>query len=153
MQTRILIAICAVALMPSSGHAISDDANPWLAIENALCVRHRTVDYSSLIGVPVRFQKAEWTGASDGMPTHCHIAGDVQGAPFDIKLPVTWNGHVFPKGCEPTTPSNSASVDALDQGTVSAFGRVSGATTKLMRAVSKTHYRFDQSLQAIAACE
>lgn len=143
MLTKRLSALFAVLFVPtlllsaSPAHAISDDANPWLAIESALCVAHRTVDYAALIGVPVRLETAAWTGAMNGLPTHCHLAGTLgQREAFDIKVPMIWNGQVFPGGCAATEASESDSVQALRDGAISAFGPVSKHTATLMRAVS-----------------
>jgi hypothetical protein len=127
------ILLCAV----SPAGAVSDDANPWLAIESALCVVHRTVDYSAFVGASVRFDTAEWTGALNGLPTHCHLAGIMtDGEPFDVKIPMVWNGQVFPASCDMSMPSPVESMDALSKGTIAAFGPVSGRTAKLLRAVS-----------------
>lgn len=133
---RCFAATSALLFSVGPAKAISDDANPWLAIENALCVVHRTVDYSVLVGAPVRLDTAEWTGALNGLPTHCHLAGMMDGEPFDIKVPMTWNGQVFPAGCDAATPSASDSTNALTEGEIAAFGAVSGRAVKLLRAVS-----------------
>lgn len=133
---RCFVATSALLFSAVPAGAISDDANPWLAIENALCVAHRTVDYSALVGAPVRLDTAEWTGALKGLPTHCHLAGMMDGASFDVKIPMTWNGRVFPAGCDAATPSASDSISALDDGAISAFGATTPRTAKLLRAIS-----------------
>ena len=134
MGLRLAAILC---LFATPVWAVSDDANPWLAIENALCVAHRTVDYSAFIDVPVRLETAAWTGAQNGLPTHCHLAGTLgQSEVFDIKVPMTWNGQVFPAGCNFVAPTLEDSRAALTNGAISAFGDVSKHTATLMRAVS-----------------
>ena len=137
VPTLLLSAVPAVLFSPSPALAISDDANPWLAIENALCVAHRTVDYSALVGVPVRLETAAWTGAQNGLPTHCQLAGMIDGdEAFDFKVPMTWNGQVFPAGCNSGATKLDDSIAALSIGAISAFGDVSKRTVKLIRAIS-----------------
>lgn len=133
---RAVLSAPALLLSPSPALAISDDANPWLAIENALCVAHRTIDYAALVGAPVDFDTAAWTGAQNGLPTHCHLVGMIGGDSFDIKVPMVWTGRVFPAGCEGAEPSAAQSTQALTDGAISAFGSVSGKTPQLLRAVS-----------------
>ncbi|NKB45089.1 MAG: hypothetical protein GKS03_12520 [Alphaproteobacteria bacterium] len=134
--------------MASPAFAISDDANPWLAIENAMCVAHRTVDYVSLVGAPVEIETADWTGAMNGLPTHCHVAGTVAGNAFDFRLPMTWNGTLSLGECMAPT-----SVEALNQGAATVFGDVSAQTAVLLSAVTARHYDAPITQQVWADCD
>ncbi|MDG2243599.1 MAG: hypothetical protein P8L66_08890 [Rhodospirillaceae bacterium] len=145
MTNRILSVIFMCASSPVL--AISDDANPWLAIENATCVAHRTIDYQSLVGVPVEVEKAEWTGASNGLPTHCRVAGQVGGDSFKFRLPINWNGTLSLGDC--ATPHSQG---ALNQGAATVFGLVSAQTAVLLSAVAARHYGSPITQQVWAAC-
>jgi len=146
MGLRSLALSCI--LMASPAFAISDDANPWLAIENATCVAHRTVDYPALIGAPVMITTTEWTGAMNGLPTHCHVAGTVGGNAFDFKLPMTWDGTLSLGDCAALDSSG-----ALNQGAATVFGDVSAQTAVLLSAVAAQHYDAPITQQIWADCE
>ncbi|MBT4739007.1 MAG: hypothetical protein HN793_05090 [Rhodospirillaceae bacterium] len=153
MLNRALFIASLVAASPAlllsayPASAISDDANPWLAIESALCVAHRTVDYSALVGVPVSIETAEWTGAQNSLPTHCHVAGTVDGEVFDFKLPMTWNGAVSPGGCESPDPD-----DALNDGMATAFGPITSHAYALLSVIVAQHYDATPTSQPVTDC-
>lgn len=128
--------------------AISDDANPWLAIENATCVAHRTIDYQSLVGAPVTIKTAEWLGALDGLPTHCHVAGTIDNASFDFKLPMDWNGTLSLGDC--VAPD---AVEALNLGAATVFGDASAQISVLLSAVTARHYDAPIMQQVWADCD
>ncbi len=148
-MSRCLALILMLVAGPAL--AISDDANPWLAIENAMCVRHRMVDYSALIGSPVHLETVEWTGAVDGLPTHCHLTGEVQGKPFNIRLPMTWNGQIVAEGCH--AGEAATVVEALHNGAAVAFGPAAPRTPMLLAAVTTQHYGAQPSSKTALSCD
>ena len=138
-----------VILMASSpALAISDDANPWLAIENATCVAHHTIDYKSLVGATVEVKTAEWTGASNGLPTHCLVSGLIDTDAFEFKLPMNWNGSLSLGDC--AAPDSQG---ALNQGAATVFGPVSALTAVLLSAVAARHYDASITQQIWADCD
>ncbi len=95
-----LIPLVLLVLFPQFAFAISDDANPWLAIDMAMCVAHRGAQYENDIAASVEVEFAEMQGAIDGLPTYCRIAGRIDtDIGFELRLPVTWNGRLLTAGC------------------------------------------------------
>jgi pimeloyl-ACP methyl ester carboxylesterase len=93
-------AFSFVLLSAQSAFALSDDANPWLAIDMATCMAHRGADYASAIGASVDVQISEMQGAVDGLPTYCRIAGRIDAdIGFEIRLPLEWNRRLLTAGC------------------------------------------------------
>lgn len=140
-----LILIHATGLLlcasfSASSWAISDEANPWLAIENAVCVSHRGIDYSALLGINVNIEQAEWKGAADGLPTHCFLSGQAAGEPFDIRLPTHWNGQVYEPDVESKHVGRQDSIAALNDGYAVFLSGYNTATANLLQAAAVHQY-------------
>ena len=95
-----LIPLVLLVLFPHSAFAVSDDSNPWLAIDMAMCAAHRGAAYDAEIGAPVDVQTSEMQGAVDDLPTYCRIAGRIDAnIGFELRLPANWNGRLLTAGC------------------------------------------------------
>ena len=95
-----LAAIALFALYVPSALAISDEANPWLAIDMATCIAHRGVNYEPDIDTSVDIRVSEMLGGVDDLPSYCRIAGRIDTViGFEIRLPLTWNGRLLTAGC------------------------------------------------------
>ena len=93
--TALVITLCS-----SPAFALSDAANPWLAIDMATCMTHRGADYESVIGASVDVQISEMQGAVDDLPTYCRVAGRIDAdIGFEIRMPMDWNGRLMTAGC------------------------------------------------------
>lgn len=133
------------AILSASAWAISDDANPWLAIENAVCVSHLGVDYSARAGINVTIEQAEWMGAAGDLPTHCFLSGQAAGEPFDIRLPTNWNGQIYDpgkeiQGAESQAKGRQASITALSEGYAAFLSGYSAVTGRLLQAAVAHQY-------------
>ena len=96
---RILMLL-VVALYSSSAFALSDEANPWLALDMATCMAHRGADYESVIGSSIDIEISEMQGAVEDLPTYCRVAGRIDtDIGFEIRLPMDWNGRLLTAGC------------------------------------------------------
>jgi hypothetical protein len=116
--------------------AISDEANPWLALESAACTAHVMTDYTAAIGAPVVLQSAKWNGASNGLLTHCHVTGMLNGRAVDLRLPTVWSGQIYaPCGAETHSPK-----EALNEGHAVAFSPTKPNTYALLKAMALRHY-------------
>jgi hypothetical protein len=79
--------------------AISDDANPWLAIESATCAAHRGTDYAAQLDMDVAIEVAEWRGATLTHDMHCFIGGTLEGTAFEIGLLTEHPGTAYATAC------------------------------------------------------
>lgn len=142
MLSRIPNVLILILGLTASGaaHAISDDANPWLAIENAVCVSHLGVDYSALAGISVTIEQAEWKGAADGLPTHCFLSGQAAGQSFDIRLPTSWNGQVYEPVVESQRVPRQDSIAALNDGYAVFLSGYNAVTGRLLQAAVAHQY-------------
>lgn len=132
------LAFCLV--LSSSAFAISDDANPWLAIENAICVSHRTVDYSTKLGARVVINDAQWRGAADGLPTHCFLSGRVGDEVFDIRLPTAGNGKIYDPSIGSEGENEPTSRALLSQGYAVLLSPPSSVSAMLLSAAVDHQY-------------
>jgi len=85
--------------LTSPARAISDDANPWLAIEGALCMARKAADYSAVAGGAIDVTGAEWRGGTLSRPAVCFLSGAIDADPFTLGLPTPPDGRVFASDC------------------------------------------------------
>lgn len=142
MPSRLPYIVTAMLTLISSGSAlaISYDANPWLAIENAVCVSHRAVDYSATIGERVVINEAQWLGAANGLFTHCLVAGEIGGRYFEVRLPTDWNGKIHSPGDLSEGVRASALKAALNQGDAVLFSPYTEDAAALLQAAVEHQY-------------
>ena len=100
MKMYLAFLFGLVAVSPAG--AISDDANPWLALEHAACVAHRGADYSKDLGVSAYIAAAEWRGGTLDRPALCYLAGVFDTRPFVIGIPTARGGRIFSTRCDGT---------------------------------------------------
>ena len=89
----------AVLMWWGEAHAISDDANPWLAIEGANCAAHRATDYAAQLDMNVTVDTAEWRGATLTHDMHCYVSGTLNGTPFTFGLLTAEPGAAYATSC------------------------------------------------------
>lgn len=137
-----LLLPCLLGLFLSAqASAISDDANPWLAIENAVCVSHRGVDYSSQVNAKVQLSEVQWRGASDGLSMHCYLSGIINAQTFIIRLPTDWNQQLYDRARGSRGDDEAALSEALNQGYAVLFSTPSEAGQSLLLATVDHQYR------------
>ncbi len=177
-----LIPPFLVALSTQSALAISDEANPWLAIDMATCIAHRGADYETDIGAPIDIQFSEMQGGTDDLPSYCRVAGRIDvNIGFEIRLPLTWNGRLLTAGCGLLCGQVQMhrTDDALIRGYAVAHTdmghqsesvgdatwaynnreaeidfnhRATHLTTLLLKSVAKRHYERDEAVSYFRGC-
>lgn len=94
------LALCIALTVPGTALAISDEANPWLALDMATCIAHRGADYGAVLGASVDVHVSEMQGAVGDLPSYCRFAGRIDATiGFEIRLPLDWNGRLLTAGC------------------------------------------------------
>lgn len=136
-----------MVFMPGAAFAISDEANPWLALESAACAAHVITDYAAETGASVSLTSAEWNGASTSLPTHCHVTGTLNGMAVDVRLPTVWNGQVY----APCAAEHQSPIDALNAGVAVAFTAPTPDTFALLKVMALHHYPEAQTMDFAAS--
>lgn len=131
---RFILALPLCWISPA--WSISNDANPWLALEHAACAAHLVTDYSREIEASVSLTAAVWRGASNGLPTHCHVTGTLEGKPVDLRLPTVWTGQVY-DNCEVLDVDLQS---ILNASVAVAFTASTAKTRALLNAMVVHHY-------------
>lgn len=140
MRTRLALLFSAFLNLAvvNSAWAVSDDANPWLAIENAVCVSHRGVNYSDKVGAKIVIKEAQWRGSADGLPTHCFLSGTIEEDMFEILLPTQGNGQTYARA-NGLNDIEAAHL-ALSQGFAVLFRVSNTRAAELLKAAAEHHY-------------
>lgn len=141
MRALIFVGAALCIAGTSQVLAISDDANPWLAIENAVCVSHRTVDYTSLVGETVDLAEVQWRGAAQGLPMHCYLAGRVGTVGLEIRLPTNWNRQIYQRPNDLKGGGRGDLTNALGEGYAVLFSEPTAAAQALLQAAIDHQYR------------
>ncbi len=109
-----LVFLIAVSVA-GAAWAISDDANPWLALESATCAAHRGMDYATQLDMDVAINTAEWRGATLTHDMHCFVGGTLNGAPFEIGLLTAQPGAAYATKCDAASLQLITAMNETDQ--------------------------------------